>query len=97
MDNRFWLDFAQGAFSFLIGVYAWISRRHQATVDQIGSLESRMDRVEIEIKHAPTKEDFRLLADRVGQVHGDLRELSGSMSGLKRAVDIMNEHLLNRE
>ncbi len=56
--------------------------------ERTGQVEQEMRRMESEIRHMPTSRDLAALS-------GKLENIEGSLKGLTRAVDLMNEHLLN--
>ena len=56
--------------------------------DRTGMMEKDLREVEAEIRHLPTSRDLAAVA-------GKLENIEGSLKGLTRAVDLMNEHLLN--
>jgi hypothetical protein len=58
-------------------------------------LEDRATRAELEIKHLPNHADLAKLSSRIEEIHADLHEIAGGVSGLRRAVDLMNEYLIN--
>lgn len=53
-----------------------------------GKAEQDLRRLEAEIRHLPTSRDL-------SDLNGKLSSIEGTLSGLRRAVDLMNEHLLN--
>lgn len=53
-------------------------------------------RLDEAVKHAPTHTDIKELSKRIEELHGDLKEVVGSLTGIRRAVDLMNEYLLNK-
>lgn len=104
---RIWLallQIAQIVVTAGVGVVAWRLSRDRARRAEIEAMETdidavrvRMQDIEANLRHMPTQSDLRLLSDRLEQMHGDLRELSGSFRGLSRAVDLMNSHLLDQQ
>lgn len=104
---RFWFDVVQVVGTIAIGVYVWLANRQRVTTQSIRQLEhdvderlddhgTRLSRLEEEVRHLPTHNDIGGVFKRIDQIHGDLKELTGAMSGLRRAVDLINDHLLNR-
>lgn len=105
---RFWLDVLQWVVTCIIGVAMFAMRRHRGTVAVLQSeskglssamqmIDSRLTRLEVQIEHAPSRRDIEQLSQRIQTLHGDLSKLSGGLEGIRRAVDLLNEHLLNRE
>jgi hypothetical protein len=56
--------------------------------------EDRITRVEVTMEHLPTHKDISKISTRIEAMHGEISRMSGSLVGLNRAVDLMNEHLL---
>lgn len=48
---------------------------------------------DLEARQGKSNETYNL---RLDALHGDIRELTGCVKGLNRAVDLMNEYLINR-
>ncbi|MCS4503880.1 DUF2730 domain-containing protein [Arhodomonas aquaeolei] len=100
---RFALDALVLIGVVVVGVHTWwVSRRH-ATADAIRQVDDRVDDVEqrltqaeTDLRNMPSQTDVSELSQRIGGLHGDLREIKGSLQGLSRAVDLMNEHLIRQ-
>jgi len=104
---RFWFGIVQFILTAGVWVYVWLSNRQRATTKRVQDLEKLtlerlqehdgwLNRLDTKLKYIPTRDDHSKLSDRIEDLHGDLHEISGVLSGLRRAVDLMNEHLLNR-
>jgi len=68
-----------------------------------GPRERRIDDVEKEARIMRTKldlmpshKDMKELSSRIDQLHGSLSEFNGRLKGINRAVDLMNEYLINQ-
>lgn len=100
---KFWLDVILILVNAGIGIYVWWSNREKVTNTRFRKLEERLGKVEGRVERMPVCEnharmeanDTKLMA-RLDDLHGDIRELAGSLKGLSRAVDLMNEHLINK-
>lgn len=92
----FWLNVIVLLINAAIGIFVWLNRRHQVTEDRVSAIEDRVTAVESDMHHLPTHKDIHDLTKTIGALRGDLSELSGRMSGVNRAVDLINSHLLNR-
>lgn len=93
---KFWIDAAQLGGLCAIGIYTWWTNREKVTNRRFQDHEDRIIVLEITAKNAPVCQHHGELAHRIEDIHGDLRELSGSVNGVKRAVDLMNEFLINQ-
>ena len=67
------------------------------------SRERRIDEVEkdnriirTKLDHMPNHQDIKELSTRIDQLHGSLSEFNGRLKGINRAVDLMNEFLINQ-
>jgi hypothetical protein len=98
---KFWLDLV--VVIGLIVQFFWVKRsnKDKATTKNIVDLrkhvdelqasnEKRLTRVESEITHLPTHTDLK-------EINKSLSSMEGTLKGLSRAVDLMNEYLLNRK
>jgi len=97
--------------SFLISggvaIYAHIMTRQRVTekeldqhkedvIEMINGFGQRLVRVEEAGRHAPTHTDMGALEKELGALRGDVQQMSGGLEGIRRAVDLINQHLLNR-
>lgn len=107
-ELRLYVDVVQWCITAVMGVALYAMRSYRGTVDELqqqsaalGSscrlLDSRLTRVEVAIEHAPSRRDIEQLSRRIETLHGDLGRVAGGLEGIRRAVDLLNEHLLNRE
>ena len=100
---RFWFDMIQTAVSLAVVVYVWWSNREKVTNKRFSTLENRLKdfesglkAVETAVKNPPACPHHNDFERRIDAVHGDVREIKGAMKGMNRAVDLMNEYLINR-
>jgi len=104
---NFWFGVGQFLFTAAIGIYVWWTNRDKITDKRFRAAENRIVQLETEIKHPPACTYHSNLEMRIDQirtemgnqikaVHGDTREIKGHMDGINRAVDLMNEFLINQ-
>ncbi|MCC7082177.1 MAG: hypothetical protein IT530_16010 [Burkholderiales bacterium] len=90
-----------------VGVYAHIIGRQRVTEDmlerhkesvseQLNGFGQRIVRVEEAGRHAPNHGDMRDLRKELGELHGDVQRMAGGLEGIRRAVDQINQHLLDK-
>lgn len=100
---KFWMDVAQFALTIAVWLYVWQSNRHRVTAERIEAIEEvqaaqgrSLERLDEHIRHLPGHSDVGGIYKRIDDVHGDLRQVVGRLDGLSRAVDLINQHLLDR-
>lgn len=89
-------------FNAALTFYVWWRDRDKVTNSRFREVEDRITKVEAKVQAAPVcgnhgrmeENDVKLFA-RFDELHGDIRELTGGVKGLTRAVDLINEHLIN--
>ena len=62
----------------------------------IDSLERSDQALDLKMQHMPTHHDIKELSGRIDLLHGTMSELNGRLSGINRAVDLINEFLINQ-
>lgn len=89
-----------------VAVYAHIIGRQRVTEDKLVAHEGvvnealngfgqRLTRVEEAHRHSPTHGDMGQLSRELGELRGDVQQMAGGLEGIRRAVDLINQHLLN--
>lgn len=94
---------------FNIATWFYVRRENKdkVTNERFGEHEMRIVQLENDVKH-PNCTRHQALEDKIATsnqgfnvrldaLHGDIRELTGSVKGLSRAVDLMNEYLINKK
>lgn len=78
-------------------------KERHALEERAAGLDRRVTTLETQIKTLPSDASIDKLADRLNQLHGDLRELSGrfaewgrSQKAVEDAVQHVNSYLLNK-
>lgn len=98
---RLWTDIGQWVFNGLVAVYLWITRRHKATIGQIEAACDKLEAQEREIirlkASLPSQNQFDRLSKQIEHLSTEMSEMKGRLGGINRAVDLMNEFLINRE
>lgn len=61
---------------------------------QTGQLDRGMISVQAELRHLPGKHELDTLSVRISDLTEKLGNLDGRLTGINRAVDLMNQHLL---
>jgi len=76
-----------------------ISNHKEASGKQFEELRSELikinDKPMICTNHMRMENNDQKLFERLDQLHGDIRELTGTIKGMANRLDIINEHLMN--
>lgn len=89
------------AFNIATWFYIRRENKDKVTNERFRGIEDRVAGLEGKVKSMPVcgnhgrmeDNDVKLFA-RFDDLHGDIRELTGGVKGLTRAVDMINEYLL---
>lgn len=85
-------------------IWAIMTRGTRATAEKVNEHEGKMidhDRriqsVESDIKHLPTKDEFNKMQVSLTEVRGELRTVSTELAGVDRTVRRIDEYLRAKE
>ncbi|ADZ70104.1 DUF2730 family protein [Polymorphum gilvum] len=97
-----WLGAVATALSIGAIVYTWLTARSRANSDTINSHERklrehdrRLQKVENEVDHLPTKDDFNELSLKLERSNGLLGKIEAEYKGLHEAVRRIEKYLLS--
>lgn len=100
---QFWANFIFTLVNFGTAIFVYRTNKEKVTTARFQKLEERTTKVEGKVERMPVCDSHSRmetndtkLFDRLDDLHGDIRELAGGVKGLSRAVDLMNEHLINK-
>ena len=86
-----------------MAAYLWIGRKHQATVsrietacEQISVNEKDIIKLRADFNSLPTQSQFIELGKELRSLTSELSETKGRLIGINRAVDLINEFLINQ-
>lgn len=79
-----------------IGLYTRNVNRTRAQRAEVTALAQRVTILEQDVRHMPSHNDLNGISSRIEELNKSVAQMSGGLEGLRRAVDLMNEHLLNR-
>jgi len=68
-----------------------LCKEHQ---EQTESLDLRQQELLADYRSLPSRADLNKLSDQVGTIGENLGRMDGRLTGIGRAVDLMNQHLL---
>jgi len=85
-----------------MAIYQWVISRDRANAKDISEVrdllqmhDSRLISIERDLRHMPSHHDIKQLTESLSRVHGDLSNAVGKLEGLGRAVDLVQQHLLD--
>lgn len=94
------LNFWLGIINLIIvcGAYfiGWWLLREKVTNKRFTEAERRLIHLEHEVKHPPACTYHAQLELRIDAVRSDTAEIKGTVKGINRAVDLMNEFLIQQ-
>lgn len=104
--SSFWLTVGLSIYSMIMSALLWLTRRDRATNERVEALEQRTNAcmaeydtriacAEVTIRHLPSNQDIKGLSERLDTFNRSLAKTSGRLEGVNRAVDLMNEFLIN--
>lgn len=104
---NFWFSVINFLVVSAVGIMAWWGNRNKITNTRFQTAEERITKLETEVKHPPActyhgQLELRIdsmredMDEKIKAVHGDTREIKGTVKGINRAVDLMNEFLINQ-
>jgi len=93
---KLWIGIAQWAFNLVVTGYLWVSRRHGADLGQIRTNERMILDLKTRFECMPTERQIEDLSHEMRGLTKELSETKGRLSGLNRAVDLINEFLINQ-
>lgn len=68
----------------------------KAVDDKIASHDTRITRVESDVRHIPTHADIGGVYQELRTVNGGVKELNGEMKALRGQVELMTKHMLDK-
>lgn len=68
----------------------------KGNLSRLGDAEKTIERIGGEIRNLPQHRHIQELSGRVEQINGGVEKVAGRLDGLARAVDLMNEFLINQ-
>ena len=91
---KFWMAVAQFASTIGIGIYAWWSNRDKITNARFKEHDKRLNELEKKTDNprCPHHPSFEA---RLDKMNGSLNKVDGRLEGIGRAVDLMNQFLIN--
>jgi predicted nuclease with TOPRIM domain len=92
----FWFGVGQFIFNAAVLLYVTIANRQKANAARVAEAEKRLAQLESDVKHPPSCTYHPRLEERMDKAIGKIERMDGKLDGLNRAVDVMNEFLINQ-
>jgi phosphopantetheine adenylyltransferase len=92
----FWLLVVNSLATALTAIGGWWALREKVATKRFNDAEQRLASLEHEVKHPPACTYHGQLELRIDAVRSDTAEIKGTVKGINRAVDLMNEFLINQ-
>jgi len=73
-----------------------IDARMGGHVSRMDGHGTRLTCLESDVRHMPTQTDLANLSTQISRTNGLISELGGRLTGINRAVDLINEFLIKR-
>ena len=98
------IDAIQTIGLFIVAIYGWGIRKAMNNLRELQKLDSEVDSMtarvtamEHTIRHAPTHTDLAAIYNRINLMAERQSEMNGTLTGIQRGLDRVEEHLLNRK
>ncbi len=98
------IDAIQTIGLVIIGIYGYGVRKAMNNLAQlqqldadVESVDKRLTAIEHASRHAPTHADLAAIYGRINLLAERQSEMVGSLTGIQRGLDRVEEHLLNRK
>ena len=98
------IDAIQTVGLFVIAIYGFGIRKAVNNLKkldeldlEVGVVDKRLTAIEHTAKHAPTHTDLAAIYSRINLLAERQSEMVGSLTGIQRGLDRVEEHLLNRK
>ncbi len=103
-----WWDRRKKANDKRFGVLEKTVSHHAQSLVELAAVRAKRDRdceerlrritgLERDVHHLPSREEISKLSDQIGSLTEKLGTLDGRLSGINRAVDLLNQHHLRIE
>lgn len=93
---NFWFSVTNFLILAAVGIIGWWNLRDKVATKRFKAAEDRLLQLENDVKHPPSCTYHPRLEQRMDQAIGKIERMDGKLDGLNRAVDLMNEFLINQ-
>ncbi|WP_181950467.1 DUF2730 family protein [Shewanella woodyi] len=94
--KAYWVQI-YAAVSLAILCANWFLAKTYAKQDNINKLEKRVDKLESDIAHLPSKDDFHHLDKSLLEVNTQLKAVSPQLASLQRMTEMLTENELREK
>ena len=100
---RFFFDAIQLAGIIAIGIYSWWishNRAHAVQLDELNTKinqnEQQIAEIKKDIDRQPGHDEIQSLRKEIGELRTEMAETRGTLNGVNKFSDLLNEYLINR-
>ena len=100
---KFWIYVAQWIFNVIVAIYLFFDRRQKkdlkefkAACTQIALNEKEILKIRGDLRVLPSQTQFVELSKEIRSLTKELSETKGRLNGINRAVDLINEFLIQQ-
>ncbi len=95
------LKFVLSVINLVAVVWLALSGRNRVTKDaldaKLSGFGDRLTAIERDQRHAPTHDDLKRIHSRLDEALTGLSSVNGKLEGTNKTLDLIHEHLLNRD
>jgi len=100
-DLKDWTSVISGALAIGAIIYSWLMSRSEKNTGRLTAVEiivadqgKVLDRIEVELRHMPTKDEVNDLKLSIGDVTGELKALRATILPMSETVRRIDGYLL---
>jgi len=100
-EMKEWLGAAALVISIGVTIYAWMTARSKVNAEHLKAVDGgmkehdrRIQNLESEIQHMPSKDSQHKLELSIAQMSGEMKTMSANMDSMTRTTRRMEEYLL---
>lgn len=99
-DIKDWTSVVSGGLAIGAIIYAWLMSRSEKNTGRLTALEGVvashakcLDRIEVELKHLPTKDEVNELKLSISAMSGELKALRATMQPMGETIRRIDDYL----
>lgn len=93
---KFWIAVVVMLFNIAAWIWIFWDRKNRATNSRVENVEKKVEGVEKDIVEIKTLVNVLPNQKSIEDLNKNISELKGRFDGVNRAVDLINQHLINQ-